>query len=397
MILLNKYKISIIIPAFNLEDKINRAFDSIKNQTLSFKDIEIIFIDDNSKDNTFNILNDLKNTYENVSLFKTDKNSGYAGKPRNIGLKHASADYVLFLDGDDELLKDSCEVLYNKITSTDSDIVIGGQINVFDGIHQHNPPLTCGAERIFKDMKNQEVLDIRPAITAKMFKKDLLIKNNITFPEGISGQDLVFFMKALLNSKQIVVLNNFYVYYRILSNESVTFDISETYLKGLIKAYTLVCDTFDEFEVPPEIQQRVILQHIRFFTSQTVRTNVPSNEIMLYELFNSELFYTLTDKNVFKNNNKYREYFNKMSDGDYENTILNEMAEEFEKYDITYQKNLNEKWDEICERNRQLESDYSKLKEELNSAKFNLAKLEDENIYLKKDNIQLTEKEKNKL
>ena len=397
MILLNKYKISIIIPAFNLEDKINRAFDSIKNQTLSFKDIEIIFVDDNSKDDTFNILNDLKNTYENVSLFKTDKNSGYAGKPRNIGLKYASADYVLFLDGDDELLKDSCEVLYNKITSTDSDIVIGGQINVFDGIHQHNPPLTCGAEKVFKDMKNQEVLDIRPAITAKMFKKDLLIKNNITFPEGISGQDLVFFMKALLNSKQIVVLNNFYVYYRILSNESVTFDISETYLKGLIKAYTLVCDTFDEFEVPPEIQQRVILQHIRFFTSQTVRTNVPSNEIMLYELFNSELFYTLTDKNVFKNNNKYREYFNKMSDGDYENTILNEMAEEFEKYDITYQKNLNEKWDEICERNRQLESDYSKLKEELNSAKFNLAKLEDENIYLKKDNIQLTEKEKNKL
>ena len=132
MILLSKYKISIIIPTFNLEEKIKSTFDSIKNQTLNFEDIEIIFVDDNSEDNTLQIIQDLANTYENILAFKTDNNSGYAGKPRNIGLKHTTSDYVLFLDGDDELLKDSCNVLYDKITSTDSDIVVGGQINVFD-------------------------------------------------------------------------------------------------------------------------------------------------------------------------------------------------------------------------------------------------------------------------
>lgn len=397
MILLNEYKISIIIPTFNLEDKIERAFDSIKNQTFNFDDIEIIFVDDNSKDKTFNIINRLADAYENVLVFKTDANSGYAGKPRNIGLEHASSDYVLFLDGDDELLKDSCETLYNKITSTDSDITIGGQINVFDGIHQHNPPLNCGVERVFTNMKNRELLDIRPAITAKIFKKELLIKNNIRFPEGISGQDLVFLMKALLNSKQVIVLNNFYVYYRTLSNESVTFDISETYLKGLIRAYTMVCETFDEFEVPQEIQERAIHQHISFFTSQTVRTNIPENERMLYDLFNSELFKNLAKKNVFKNNENYKKYFNKMSDGEYDNDILSKMSEKFYKYDINSIKDLNEKWDEICKRNEQLESDNSKLKEELDSVKFNLAKIEDENIYLKKDNIKLTGKNRKKL
>ena len=392
MILLNKYKISIIIPTFNLEDKIKRAFDSIKDQTFCFKDIEILFVDDNSNDNTLNILNDLAGTYENVSVFKTEENSRYAGKPRNIGLENATSDYVLFLDGDDELLKDSCDVLYNKITSTNSDIAVGGQINVFDGIHQHNPPLTCGIERIFTNMKNHELLNIHPAISAKMFKKELLIKNNIRFPEGISGQDLVFLMQALLNSKQVIVLNNFYVYYRILTDESVTFDISETYLKGLIRAYTLVCETFEEFDVPQEIQERAIHQHISFFTSQTIRTNIPSNEIMLYELFNSELFKNLADKNVFKNNEDYRSYFNKMSDGEYDNNILNKIGEEFNKYDINSIKEWNNRWGELCERNKQLESEFANLKEKLDSVKFNLDKMEDENIYLKKDNIILTEK-----
>lgn len=394
MILLNEYKISIIIPTFNLENKIERTFDSIKNQTFDFKDIEIIFVDDNSKDNTLKNINNLADTYENVLVFKTDENSRYAGKPRNIGLEYATSDYVLFLDGDDELLRDSCEVLYDKITSTNSDIAIGGQINVFDGIHQHNPPLTCGVERIFTDMKNYELLDIRPAISAKMFKRELLIKKGIRFPEGISGQDLVFLMKALLSSKQVIVLNTFYVYYRILSNESVTFDISETYLKGLIKAYTFVCETFDEFDVPQEIQQKAIHQHLRFFTNQTIRTNIDSNEIMLYELFNSDLFKNLADKNAFKNNEDYIKYFNKMSDGEYDNNILSKMNEEFNKYDINSIKNLNEKWDELCKRNEQLERDYSKLKEELENTKFNLKKIEDENIYLKKDNILLTEKYK---
>lgn len=389
---MNNYRISIIIPTFNLEEKINATFDSVKNQTFSFEDIEVIFVDDNSKDNTFKIITGMSDTYENVKIFKTEENSGYAGKPRNIGLEHATADYVLFLDGDDKLLKDACEVLYDKITSTDCDIAIGGQINVFDGIHQHNPPLTCGVERVFSNMKDPELLDIRPAITAKMFKRELLIKNDVRFPEGISGQDLVFFMKALLNSKKVCVLNGFYVYYRILSDNSVTFDISETYLKGLIKSYTMVCETFEEFEVPQEIQERAIHQHLSFFTSQTVRTNVPSNEMMLYELFNSEQFKNLADKSVFKNNKQYRTYFNRMSDGEYDNHVLDEIRAEYEKYELKSAKNRNEKWDELCRRNEELESEFSKLKEELDRVKFDLSKIEDENIYLKRDNIKLTEK-----
>lgn len=137
---MSDYKLSIIIPTFNLEKEIERTLDSVKSQTIGFENIEVIFVDDNSTDKTLNILNNYSDKYNNVKVISTDENSGYGGKPRNIGLKHSTADYVLFLDGDDHLLVNACEVLYDKIVYSYADIVIGGQINVFsDGVLEHNP------------------------------------------------------------------------------------------------------------------------------------------------------------------------------------------------------------------------------------------------------------------
>lgn len=169
---MSDYKLSIIVPTFNLENEIDKAFDSIKSQTIGFENIEVIFVDDNSTDNTLDILNSYSDKYNNVKVLSTDENSGYAGKPRNIGLKHSTSDYVLFLDGDDQLLINACEVLYEKIQYSYVDIVIGGQINVFeDGIQQHNPPILSNKEEnFFKNIIHYKLLSIRPAISAKLFK-----------------------------------------------------------------------------------------------------------------------------------------------------------------------------------------------------------------------------------
>jgi len=403
VIFLSEYKLSIVIPAFNVEDKIMNAIESIQNQTIGFENIELIIVDDQSTDNTYDLIKEFSKSSENVSIYRTDSNSGYAGRPRNIGLEHATSDYVLFLDGDDKLLKNSCEVLYNKITSTDADIVIGGQINVYEGMHEHNPPLTCGVERIFTNMKNHELLDIRPAISAKLFKRELLEANNINFPEGIAGQDLVFLMESLLNSKKTIVLNNFYTYYRMISDNSVSFDISETYLKGLIKAYSLVCDIYDKFDVPLAIQEIVIRQHIRYFTSQVIRTNIPSNKTMLHELFNSQLFKNLEDKAVFRNSENYKRHFYNMSIGKYTYDDIDKIIDKINRYDFKYLKNLNErlsgenrelteKCNRLTQENNKIKYELSKLESEIDEVKFKQVKIDDENIYLKKDNIKLYEK-----
>ena len=85
------YKISIIIPVFNVEDTLKNAFDSIKSQTIGFENLEVIFVDDKSTDDSLKIIKEFSKKYNNVKSICLNKNSGFAGKPRNVGIENATA------------------------------------------------------------------------------------------------------------------------------------------------------------------------------------------------------------------------------------------------------------------------------------------------------------------
>lgn len=119
------YKISIIVPVYNVQSTIENCFLSLQNQTIGFENLEIIFVNDCSTDRSYDIINIYTQMYDNIKYFSTEENSGVAGKPRNIGLKHATSDYVMFLDPDDTLTSDACKILYDKIIKSDVDIVSG--------------------------------------------------------------------------------------------------------------------------------------------------------------------------------------------------------------------------------------------------------------------------------
>lgn len=371
---MTNYKISIIIPTFNQEDTLNKTFASVKSQTLGFEDIELIFVDDSSSDNTINIINEYESQFSNVKVFSTDVNSGYAGKPRNIGIANSSSPYILFLDGDDELLVNSCEYMLNKANATNADITIGGQINVFkNGIHQHNPPIFAGVEQHFTDTINSHLMTMRPAITAKLFKRDLIAENNIRFHEDIPGQDLVFFLEALIKSKKTVTLNNFYTYYRNLNDSSVTFNLNERYFQGLIHAYILVCNLFEENNIPIEIQEVVLHNHISFFTSQIIKaSSIKEMNLKLSAILKSQIFDELSHKNAFSNNEKFNAYFREMKNGNYNNNILGSIIEDL---NINYE-NINLKY----------------LIREIKSIKLSQNKIINDNEYLKKSNSGLYHK-----
>ena len=376
---MSEYKLSIIIPTFNLENIIDETFNSIKSQTIGFEDIEVIFVDDNSTDNTLNILKNYSNNFSNVEVLTTDENSGYAGKPRNIGLENSTTDYILFLDGDDQLLINACEVLYDKIIANSADIAIGGQINVFEnGIHQHNPPLYYGEENQFKPPANHELLNIRPAIPAKLFKKSLITKNHIKFEEGIPGQDLVFLLETIMNSRNIITLNNFYVYYRNLNSNSITYKLDDDYFYGLIKAYSLVCDLFEKNQIDKNSQKVVFHNHFSFLTERVMQAKYDDtySDTNLKEIFNSESFNELSNKKIFKEDENFTLYFERMKNGEYNNrNLLNTIYKtlNFENpiiYDLNYVKN-----------------EISKLTIKTN-------KIQDDNMYLKKINKNLYDENK---
>ena len=163
------FKISVIMPVYNAEDELNTAIDSIINQSFGFENIELIIVDDCSTDNSRNIITDYANEYENIIPVFLDENSGLPGKPRSLGIKYASADYISFLDSDDEYLKDGLKNLYDTILSEDSDFVIGFSVRSIN-CHQK----IC-------DLSSQRCFSVYRRFTDISVQKDLIDRHSFFF------------------------------------------------------------------------------------------------------------------------------------------------------------------------------------------------------------------------
>ena len=168
-----------------------------------------------------------------------DKNSGFAGKPRNSGLEIASCDYIMFLDSDDYFTETACETLYDKISSNSSlDIVLGGYTNILTGGYKEkNFKLAYKDEDeiCYDNTTNSlDLIRLNPAISAKIYKRDMLLNNNIKFKEDIPAQDLVFVLEAIFASNKILSLNKFNVYNRLVRQscidvKSITKNVNKSY------------------------------------------------------------------------------------------------------------------------------------------------------------------------
>jgi teichuronic acid biosynthesis glycosyltransferase TuaG len=108
-------KVSIIIPTYNAEKFLNRTIESVTNQT--YKDWELIIVDDGSKDKTPEIIKDWERKDQRIEGVLLDKNSGGPAHPRNIGIQNSHGEYIAFLDHDDEWLPEKLERQINFLES----------------------------------------------------------------------------------------------------------------------------------------------------------------------------------------------------------------------------------------------------------------------------------------
>ena len=191
-------KISVIIPVYNREKFIKKCLDSVISQT--YTNIEIMVIDDGCTDNTINIVKQ----YKNVKLYHNPKNLGL-GYSRNRAIKECNANLFLFLDSDDTLEKNCIELLYNKMISTNADIVMGS----------YDEDLK---EEIILDNTNKfdPLLDysIHFFVTAcnKLYKKELF--NNFEYPKIPFAEDEAAIHLILNNTNKMVIIpNKTYNYY----------------------------------------------------------------------------------------------------------------------------------------------------------------------------------------
>lgn len=284
--------ISIIIPAYNAEKYIKKCLDSLIKQTK--KEIEIIVINDGSKDNTEELINSY--TDSRIKYYKnTNHGIGYS---RNYGIEKAKGKYIMFLDSDDYVEKDICEKLYNKARNDDLDVVICDFFKEFEN---------GNIEEIHtNDFKNSSLKDNPDIITeylspwAKLYSTKLLKDNSIKFVENLKYEDAPFLIEALDKAKKIGKVNDCLVHYMIHGNSETTvrdkrvFDILKIIDK--IRKYT---------KNKSYLKDKIDKLTVRIITNYTIQQRVQADKKVGMDFINEAFEYMKKEVPDYKNNKYY--------------------------------------------------------------------------------------------
>ena len=183
-------KLSVVVPCYNVEKYIDRCVNSLVYQTLPHSEYEIILVDDASDDGTWKHITDWEQRFpELIMAIHCDEN-GKMGKARNIGVSYASGKYIGYTDSDDWVEPDMYKTLLDEAYAGDQDIVVCRSMrDAGNGIIDN--PGTGSVKEIYIDMdsKRRELLvtnEMSYVVWDKIIKRDLLLNNNIVFPEGIA-------------------------------------------------------------------------------------------------------------------------------------------------------------------------------------------------------------------
>ena len=214
--------ISIIIPVYNMQKFLKECLDSVFSQ--SFKDFEVICIDDGSSDNSLEILNSYKQKDARIVIIS--KNNEGQGIARNKGLEIARGKYVMFVDSDDWLEPNALEKLYNKMEKDDCDVLLFCVYRVENktGVKSQYPyavKYLHGFEnKVFEPKEVASSIFYIPAYPFKIYKKSILDKLNYRYEKGTFWEDHLPHFIVLSQSKRISILNEYIYNYRVHENSS---------------------------------------------------------------------------------------------------------------------------------------------------------------------------------
>ena len=203
-------KVSIILPIYNVEDYLSRCLESLINQTLL--DIEIIGVNDGSKDHSADILRQYMALDSRIQMI--DKENGGTASARNAGLDAASGEMIFFLDPDDYVAKNACERIYEEHLSYGADIIVFGS-TPFPEIPEPDDWIVWGlsSKDVYYPEFEPDALFNEPGgnpfVWNRAFSRKFLKKNHLRFSEEIPfGEDLVFIFQVMPMAKSIQFISD---------------------------------------------------------------------------------------------------------------------------------------------------------------------------------------------
>ena len=235
------YKLTVIVPAYNVEKYIEKCLASLVNQT--YKNLKILVVNDGSTDNTKQIIEKYEKEYENLKLL--NKKNGGLSSARNFGLKNTKTKYVTFVDGDDYLELNTYEVIMKKIEEEKADL---GIFN-FKKVYSQKIINSKLDEKIYN--KNflkylfSKSIEADIVVWNKIFKTDIILKNQIYFENRAYFEDTGFIFRYLYFIKKVSLVE-LPLYNYIQRENSITKKFNPIIINSCENTYKIIKEFYIE-------------------------------------------------------------------------------------------------------------------------------------------------------
>lgn len=219
--------VSVVIPVYNTKNYLRRSLDALVNQTISKSEFEIIAVNDGSTDGSPKILEEYKEKYP--SFFKVySKENGGQATARNLGIQVATGDYIGFADSDDYVDLTMYEKMYTLAQKEGADLVECHYHSMLeleekdaDGRPLYEEIPTRGTISAKNDPR-ELILDPQVSPWNKLYRRSILVDNDIRFPEGVIYEDTSFYIKSVPFIKKQSYLDEKLVYYSVRQKSTMT-------------------------------------------------------------------------------------------------------------------------------------------------------------------------------
>ncbi|REH84821.1 glycosyltransferase family 2 protein, partial [Staphylococcus felis] len=261
---MDKIKLSVVIPIYNVQEYLLDCVNSVINQNLNIEEYEILLLNDGSSDKSSDIAKALASEYKNIRYFFFE-NSGL-GATRNKGIDLAKGTYITFLDSDDIVPQIAYETLLTTAMKNNSDVVTAPverfENNKFLRSGLHKRVKFDPAEKV--TLKEYKELVYDTTSTNKIYKLSFLKNNNLYFPVNILYEDIYFSLRVFALSTNISVVDQVSYIWRIRSGENVSITQNRLNIQGYKDRLNTVLKTLNflrehcEEVVANEFEKKII-------------------------------------------------------------------------------------------------------------------------------------------
>ncbi|MFJ3305346.1 glycosyltransferase family 2 protein [Streptomyces sp. NPDC086549] len=250
-------KVSVIVPVYNPGPYIEDCIASLLRQSLPPDEFEVIFVDDGSTDGTPARLDALAAGHPHIRVIHQE-NSGWSGKPRNVGIAASEGEFVMFVDNDDYLGDEALERMYEYGVENKADVIVGKMA----GKGRPVPVELFRRNRPHATVENAPLID---SLTPhKMLRRSFLDRTGLRFPEGRRRlEDHVFITEAYLRADNVSVIGDYVCYYHVKRDDAANAGFQRFEPVGYFKNLREALDVVERYTEPGPLRDRLLRRWLR--------------------------------------------------------------------------------------------------------------------------------------